>query len=171
MEWVRILFFYFMIYSFLGWIIESLFNLSTKGFFLKPNFLILPIKPMYGITAVILIFLKDLLPIWLFLVCAFMIPSCIEYTTAALLSQFFHLKYWDYSHCPYQISGYICLRFSIYWFFLSLILAYAFQPFIQLFYKHISGFWHLLFPLCLLFFMLDFICTIYTKMQLNIRAK
>ena len=39
--------------------IEGFFNLSTKGHFIKPNFLLLPLKPMYGIAATLLILIKD----------------------------------------------------------------------------------------------------------------
>lgn len=160
MQCIRSIFFYFIIYSFLGWIIEGLFNLSTKGHFIKPNFLILPLKPMYGIAATLLIFLKDVVPFWLFLISALIIPSLVEYITAYALSHLFNLKYWDYSNCAYHLSGYICLRFSIYWFILSLVLTYGLQPFIALLYGSISWFWYYFFPISLLIFITDFCLTI-----------
>ena len=36
----------FLIYSFLGWILEGLFNRIKTGSFSKPNFLHGPVKPM-----------------------------------------------------------------------------------------------------------------------------
>lgn len=160
MEWLRGIFFYFLVYSFLGWIIEGLFNFFTKGSFIKPNFLFLPLKPMYGFAAVWLIVLKNCLPLWLFLIFAFVIPSFIEYLTAYTLSHLFDLKYWDYSHCPHQLSGYICLRFSVYWFFLCLALIYVFHPYIFIFYTAFSPIWSSIFPISFFLVLADFLLTL-----------
>ena len=160
MEWLRDLFFYFLVYSFLGWVIEGLFNLFTKGSFIKPNFLFLPLKPMYGFAATWLIVLKNSLPLWLFLVAAFIIPSFIEYLTAYILSHLFDLSYWDYSHCSYQLSGYICLRFSIYWFFLCLVLIYVLQPYLSIFYTLFTPIWFSIFPISFLLVLIDFLFTL-----------
>lgn len=163
MDLFRTLIFYFIVYSFIGWIIEGLFNLCTKGSFLKPNFLIFPLKPMYGIAATLLIYIKAFSPTWLFLVSAFIVPTLVEYYTAALMFHLYNLKYWDYSNCPHHHKGYICLRFSIYWFFLSVILTYGLQPFMTLFYKQISWLWYYLCPITFTIFMLDFIITLRHK--------
>lgn len=163
MQLIRSIFFYFIMYSFLGWMIEGFFNLSTKGHFIKPNFLLLPLKPMYGIAATLLILIKDIIPFELFLIAAFIIPSLVEYLSAYLLAHVFHLKYWDYSHCNYQLSGYICLRFSIYWLILSLVLTYGLQPFIALLYQNISWLWYYFFPVSLFIFLIDFSLTIRLK--------
>ena len=44
----------FLIYSFLGWVLENCFNKVTVGTFIKPNFLYGPVKPMYGFGGVLL---------------------------------------------------------------------------------------------------------------------
>ena len=163
MQYIRTIFFYFIIYSFLGWIIEGLFSLFTKGHFLKANFLILPLKPMYGVAATLLIILKNLVPLWIFLIITFILPSVVEYISAYLLLHLFHLRYWDYSHCSYQLSGYICLKFSIYWFFLSLLLIYGLQPFIIALYHSLNWFWGYFFPISLLIFLIDFCLSVYNK--------
>lgn len=168
MSFFRMIFFNFCIYSFLGWIIEGLFNLSTKGYFIKPNFLILPLKPMYGIASILLILIKDLVPFWLFLICCFIVPSFVEYLTAYLLFYSFNLKYWNYSKAPYNLSGYICLRFSIYWMLLSLVLVYWVHPFIIFLYAHIIGFWFYFFPIMLLLFISDFCLTIRKNIHLHL---
>lgn len=163
MQLFRSVFFYFILYSFLGWIIEGVFNLCTQGSFWKPNFLILPLKPMYGIAATLLIYIKAYSPTWIFLISALIVPTTVEYWTADLMLHFYNHRYWDYSNCSYQHKGYICLRFSIYWFFLSLILTYGLQPFISTFYTSISWFWYYFFPIALIIFLGDFILTLYRK--------
>ena len=134
----RILFFYFIVYSFLGWIIEGLFNLSKNGKFTKPNFLKLPIKPMYGFASTILVVLTPIIPFWLFLPLCFIIPSSIEYLSAYLLDKFLALQYWNYQHKPYHLHGYVCLEFSCYWLFLSLLLIFFLQPYILTLYMTVS---------------------------------
>ena len=88
MQSIQSIFFYFILYSFLGWIIEGLFSLFTKGYFLKANFLRLPLKPMYGIAAILLIILKELVPSWIFLIILFTLPTVVEYVSAYLFIYF-----------------------------------------------------------------------------------
>ena len=46
---------YFFIYSFLGWIIETIYAFIIHGGFVKRGFLFGPICPIYGFGAVILL--------------------------------------------------------------------------------------------------------------------
>ena len=156
-------FFWFLFYSLIGWFIEGFFNLFTKGTFIKNNFLRYPIKPMYGISSALIIFIKPLIPLNLFLFIAFVLPTFIEYMTAYLLFHFFCLRYWDYSQCACHISGYICLRFSIYWFLLSLLLVYIIHPYLAPLYDQMGYFWLFMFPICLFIFVLDTGLTFYQK--------
>lgn len=163
MSYFHMIFFYFCIYSFLGWNLEGLFNLFTRGHFIKSNFLILPLKPMYGIASVLLVLIKDFVPLGIFVIACLIIPSLIEYITAYSLFQSFGLKYWDYSESRYNVSGYICLRFSIYWMFLSLILVYWIHPLIHLFYVYSMRLWVYIFPITLLLLLIDFCLTLKNK--------
>lgn len=163
MNLLRTLFFYFLVYSLFGWIIEGLFNLFTRGHFMKPNFLISPLKPMYGIAAVLLIMLAPRLPLWLFIVAAFVVPVTIEYLTAYLLLHYLHLQYWDYSNQSFQLSGFICLKFAIYWGILSFFLITYIHPLISLAYESIASLWFYFFPILLLLFITDFLYTHQSK--------
>lgn len=44
----------FLVYSFLGWLLEGWYNRLVTGHFQKPNFLHGPFKPMYGIGGLLL---------------------------------------------------------------------------------------------------------------------
>lgn len=160
MDDFRMVFFYFLFYSFLGWIIEGLFNLCTRGTFIKPNFLNLPIKPMYGIASVLLIGLWQQLPFYLFVPCCFIVPAFVEYLSGFLLWHTFHLRYWDYHTQVYQLSGYVCLRFCIYWSILSFILIYFVQPYIANLYTKLSPLGFYFFPILLLIFLTDLLFTV-----------
>ena len=163
MDLLRTLFYYFLFYSFLGWLLEGFFNLFTRGYFTKPNFLQAPIKPMYGIAAVILIELAPQLPPWLFLISCFVVPVGVEYLTALLLNHTFHLKYWDYSHKRLQLSGYICLRFAVYWSILSFLLVTYVHPYAAALYDTYSVLWFYSFPTLLLLFIADVIYSVWLK--------
>jgi uncharacterized membrane protein len=41
--------------------------------------------------------------------------SCIEFITGLVLEKVFHHRWWDYSDLPFNIKGYVCLKFSICW--------------------------------------------------------
>ena len=46
---------YFFIYSFIGWLIETIYALFVHGYFVKRGFLFGPICPIYGFGAVLLL--------------------------------------------------------------------------------------------------------------------
>ena len=47
--------------------------------------------------------------------------TAMEYIAGVVLNIILKLNVWDYSNLPYNLSGQICLIFSIGWFFLSLV--------------------------------------------------
>lgn len=162
---LRTILFYFIIYSFIGFIIEGLFNLMKEGLFIKPNFLKLPIKPMYGFASTFLVMIAPLVPLWVLLILCFIIPSAVEYLSAYLLERYLDLHYWSYEHKPFQAYGYICLEFSCYWFLLSLILVFLVHPYIALLYTFLFTFWYFLAPLAFLIILYDFITTFFRYKQ------
>ncbi len=134
-------FFYFVIYSFLGWIIEGLFNWATKGHFKKPNFLFVPLKPMYGFAATLLIGLYPLVTFPFFIVLTFIIPLGVEYASGWILDHYYGLRFWDYSSQRYNIHGYICLQFAFYWVILSFFILYTLHPLVEYVHFLISPWW------------------------------
>ena len=46
---------YFFIYSFLGWVMETIYSLMVLGHFTKRGFLFGPICPIYGFGAILMI--------------------------------------------------------------------------------------------------------------------
>ncbi len=117
------------IYSFLGWLVEGIHHLWTCGSFKKPNFSWAPFKPMYGIAAILLLFVQKM-GRKIFYLSAFILPSIVEYISGYWLEKSFHLRYWDYSQEKGNISGLICPKFSLYWGILSSITVHFIQPFL-----------------------------------------
>ena len=115
--------FNFIIYSFIGWIIEEIYSFAVTKKFKKDGFLIGPFKPMYGIAVMLLIWCNEILGIHrtpLILLC-FLIPTTVEYISGYMLKHVFNKVYWDYSNFKYNIHGFVTLRFSLYWTLLSFV--------------------------------------------------
>ncbi len=129
--------FLFIIYSFLGWIIEQLYSLFKLHTFQSDSFLTIPLKPMYGIAMTLLIIFFEqfnINNIYILLFLCFIIPSLIEYISGYLLYHLLKKSYWDYSSFKYNFNGYVCLRFSLYWTLLSWIGITYVNPIIKNYY-------------------------------------
>lgn len=121
--------FNFIIYSFIGWIIEEAYSFAITNKFKKDGFLIGPFKPMYGIAVTLLVLCNEILGIdgiSLILLC-FLIPTTVEYISGYMLKRVFNKVYWDYSNFKYNIHGFVTLRFSLYWTLLSFFGLYYLQ--------------------------------------------
>jgi uncharacterized membrane protein len=117
------LFYSFIIYAFLGWVLEVLYHLYEQKRFVNRGFLHGPLCPIYGVMGVSLIVL--LTPVSENVLYVFVggtiIASLLELITGYLLEVSFNTKWWDYSDKKFNFKGYICLRFSIIWGVISII--------------------------------------------------
>lgn len=111
MSWI------FMIYAFLGWCTEVCYVGLQKGRFVNRGFLNGPYCPVYGFGVLIIIYcltpIKD--NFFILFAGSVILTSILEFITGFLLKQLFHDQWWDYSDEPFNICGYICLKFSIRW--------------------------------------------------------
>lgn len=107
----------FIIYAFLGWCTEVSYAALDTGKFVNRGFLNGPYCPIYGCGVVIVVaILTPLKENFLILFAgSFLLTSVLEFITGFLLEKVFHNKWWDYSNKPFNIMGYVCLKFSIYW--------------------------------------------------------
>ena len=107
----------FLIYAFLGWCCEVAFAAVNKGKFVNRGFLNGPVCPIYGFGMLIVVLclwsLRDK-PFLLFLGSA-ALTTALEFVTGFVLERFFHDKWWDYSDMPFNVKGYICLKFTVLW--------------------------------------------------------
>lgn len=108
---------YFTIYSFLGWCSEVIFATVTTGKFVNRGFLNGPVCPIYGfgMSLVLLVLLPFSDNIPLLFIGGALLTSAIELVGGWALKKFFHTTWWDYSNQPFNLGGYICLKFSILW--------------------------------------------------------
>jgi len=127
------LFFYFIIYSFLGFILETVYRSIISRRLVYPGFLYGPYCPIYGFGIITLLILLAPLKggLWLFIPAAFVLTSALEYLTGYLLEKLLSVRLWDYRDKKFNINGRISLEFSIYWTVLATLLIYFIHPIFQ----------------------------------------
>lgn len=120
----------FFIYAFLGWCTEVSYAALITGKFVNRGFLNGPVCPVYGFGVVIV--LACLTPLADNLLILFagsvLLTSALEWLTGFVLEKLFHQRWWDYSDEPFNLSGYICLRFSIAWGFACVFVVKLLHP-------------------------------------------
>ena len=114
---------YFIIYSIVGYIIETIFGIITKGRWeSRQSFLYGPFCAIYGLgAAIMIIFLHKYSKKYTTLFWGgFIVGSIVEYLVSLIGEMILGVKWWDYSDMPLNINGRICVYFSLFWGFLAL---------------------------------------------------
>lgn len=123
----------FLLYSFLGWILESIYCFIVDKKFVNRGFLIGPVCPIYGIGCLVIIIFLDKYredPVVLFCM-AVIVCSILEYFTSYIMEKIFKTRWWDYSQKKYNLNGRICLDNLIAFGVLGLIMIYVVNPFVK----------------------------------------
>lgn len=124
----------FFLCAFLGNLAETIFCASENGVLdSRAGILYLPINPLYGVGGVVMaVFLAPHVgdPLAIFAIAA-LVGSVIEYVTSWVLQKFFDAKFWDYTDAPLNINGRICLKYSLYWGVLGLILVFILRGYLN----------------------------------------
>lgn len=123
-------YFYFIIYSFLGWCMESTIYTFKKHRFINRGFLNGPLCPIYGVGMIIIIFCLH--PFYnniaVLFILGMILASSLEYGTGYLLEKLFKTRWWDYTNKKFNLNGYICLQNSLYWGILCVLMIHVIQP-------------------------------------------
>lgn len=123
---------YFIIYSFMGWVMESFFRSVAERKIINTGFLHGPFCPIYGIGAIIMFLSLNNYKenIILVFILGFIVLSVWEYIVGWLLEKLFHTKYWDYSENKFNIQGRVCLMNSLFWGVLGVVFIKFIHPFV-----------------------------------------
>lgn len=139
MEW----FWYFGIYSFLGFCLEVLFARAThQSKRDRKCFFLLPLCPVYGLGALWILALPA--PVRQSNLLLFF-GSALAATGAEYLMSLFYerltgVHFWDYRHLPFQLHGRVCLLFSIFWGMLGVGAVRVLHPLVAQFTALIPSF-------------------------------
>lgn len=108
---------FFYIYSFIGWCVEVIYHGVIKNRFVNRGFLNGPVCPVYGVGfyGVVLLLTPYIDNFALLFFGSMLITSLIELFAGFILYKIFNLRWWDYTGNKFNIGGFVCLRFSVYW--------------------------------------------------------
>lgn len=132
---------YFFLFSFFGWIMETVYAaFSYKKFVSKQTLLKSPLCPVYGIGGLVL--MLTLTPIkdsFVLIFCGgFFAASGVEYLVAAYYEYFFGVTWWDYSSDAGNVGGKVCVFNSLIWGIVSIAFLKFVVPFSETLVKSID---------------------------------
>ncbi len=131
METFSLYFVLFMIYSFMGWLMEVIVTLVKEHKFVNRGFLVGPYCPIYGYGCLLIILLlrKYESNLEVLFLMSIVICSILEYMTSLVMEKLFNARWWDYSDKKFNINGRVCLETMIPFGLLGTIIMYIVNPF------------------------------------------
>ena len=104
----------FLIYSFLGWILEIIISIINNHKFINRGFLIGPIIPIWGAGAILItLMLRPSDSVFSLIISSAFIGTFLEYVVNYLMEKIFKARWWDYSNLPFNIEGRVWLGSSL----------------------------------------------------------
>lgn len=105
----------FFVYSFLGWVLETIVAATKQKQFVNRGLINGPFCVLYGFTgAVLSIYLQELHGAWLFVGSA-LLATVMEWVAGHLIERLYHERWWNYKNIRWNLDGYICLPISALW--------------------------------------------------------
>lgn len=167
------LFLYFIIYSFLGWAIESAYVSVLQRRLINRGFLNGPLCPIYGTGAMLItIILGRFTDVPTVFVFGIAITTVLEYIVGFLLEKLFSARWWDYSSHRFNINGRVSLLSSFYWGLLCIALVFFIHPLMERLVSHIPARVGLVVSwIMFALIAVDLVITVPSVITLNIRLK
>ena len=113
----------YFVYSFLGWVGETVVATVRGKKFANRGMAAGPFCFVYGTAAVLMaVGFADMRtrPVALFVACM-LTATIVEWLTAKLLEKLHRRKWWDYSGKKFNLNGYVCLQYSVLWGLLGMV--------------------------------------------------
>ncbi len=129
----------FTVSAFCGWLYETILTSVRWGTFAERGFLQLPLCPIYGFGAVVLLGLFGRLKnsIVIFLVST-VVTTVIELAASYLLDIFLNRQLWTYKHWPLHFQGRISFWSSIIFGILAVLLIKLIYPLTKLILNNLT---------------------------------
>lgn len=157
----------FFIYSFIGWLWETVYcSLKAKKFVYR-GFLIGPYCPIYGFGILgVLYFLEPLrqnIVVLYFL--STILVTILEYITSYGLEKMFHASWWDYKDVPLNINGRVALPVSLFWGIGCVLIVRVIHPKVMGFETFLSEKFGVILPIILLILIISDLVYTLVNMQ------
>ena len=130
LELISKYFLLFIIYSFAGWVMETLWVSWCNKRLVDRGFLIGPYCPIYGFGALLIVLFLGKLsfsPVLVFLMTVF-VCGALEYFASWIMEKIFKARWWDYSNVKFNLNGRICLKNLIAFGVMGLAVIYIINP-------------------------------------------
>ncbi len=132
MEFICDLFLMFILYSIIGYIVETIdMAVEYKKFSLHRGFLSGPLIPIFGAGATIIsLLLSDFHNnIWVIFGLSILLCGVLEFYVSYFMEKFFNIRWWDYSKSKYNLDGRIELKNCVLFGFAGVIIIEVLNPF------------------------------------------
>ncbi len=170
-ETIRVYMLMFFIYSFLGWVMESVRVSIAQKKWIDRGFLIGPWIPIYGFGSLLVTILlnKYIEDYVLTFVMSMLICGTLEFVTSYVMEKLFKARWWDYSDRYFNLNGRICLENLILFGIGCCLILYVGNPLVLRFIDWVPN---IIENICLAVFLVSYIVdTIVSfKIILNIRT-
>ncbi|MBR4605415.1 MAG: hypothetical protein IKO41_04240 [Lachnospiraceae bacterium] len=120
-QWV----FFFYFYCFFGWCFESTYVSVKTRKLTNRGFMHGPFLPLYGSGAIMLLLVSMPFQDNMFLtyVAGCIGATILEYVTGVTMEALFKVRYWDYSKQKFNFQGHICLKSTLAWGGLTILMT------------------------------------------------
>ncbi len=134
---------WFLVYSILGWVVESIYMSFCNRKITNRGFVTGPICPIYGVGALSVYFI---LRPWRgnFLRLYFLgalLATGLEFLVACLMKRFLGDVWWDYHEKPFNYKGILCLESTLAWGFYTVCLFWFLQKLVERIVNSYSYVW------------------------------
>lgn len=129
MEW----FWYFVIYSTLGFCLEVAFARITGQKGARKAALLLPLCPVYGLGAAAVLLISKWAGnnILMLFMAGGAVATVVEYAVGVWYERELGVSFWDYDGLPGNVQGRVCLPFSVVWGVLAVVLVRIVHPVVE----------------------------------------
>lgn len=163
-----------LIYSILGWIVESVYMSICNKKLTNRGFIHGPMCPIYGVGALTVYFLlRPLEGNWIALYFGgTLLATTLEYFTAVMMQKIFGCIWWDYNDKPFNYKGILCLESTIAWGFYTLFLFIFLQKWVDgivSLYPRSIGIY--LGIAVIVYYMIDFSVSLIGAIDLNVKLR
>src|SRR3989338_1730330 len=100
----------FLLFSFLGGILDLVYNRITEGEWSNSGYFQAPFCPIYGVGGVILVLLYEIFPhfsLFKIIVSGTLAMIIVEYLGGVFTEKMLQVRVWNYSSSRFHISGHI----------------------------------------------------------------
>lgn len=156
----------FLVYSFIGWVIEIIFTFLAEHKIVNRGFLIGPLVPIWGTGAILItLILNPNDSVFSLILSSAVIGTVLEYVVNYVMEKAFKVRWWDYSKLPFNINGRVCLIASFIFGIGGLLVVKVFNPmFFRLFLMIDKSLFCILISILIMFTCIDF-CVSFNIIQ------